>query len=165
MLAKILALLSRVPPPTADTVGAPFQRREIAVAALLLELAQIDRAVPPEELATIERIVRERFGLDAETAARLIDTARSELDASLLDWVFAAAVRAGFGAAERVEIAGLMWEVVYADGRLARLEEALMQRLSAELGIDGGEMETARAQAFARVGQRRGADGAATEAE
>jgi uncharacterized tellurite resistance protein B-like protein len=147
---KILALLRQPPVAPPDTVGAPFQRRQLAVVALLIELAQSDRNLTPEKLATIERIVRERFGLDATAAARLIAAARRELDASLEDWVFAKAVRDGFDVRDRIEIVELLWEVVYADGRLVRLEESSMRRLAAQLGIDEAEREAARAHAFAR---------------
>ncbi len=156
MFDTLLALLRQPPPPTTDTVGAPFQRRQLAVAALLVELAQSDRSLDPVELATIARIVRVRFGIDARTADELIAAARRELDAALEDWVFATAVRDGFDVGERVEIVELLWEVVYADGRLARLEESLMRRLAAQLEIGETERETARAQAFARVGLARG---------
>lgn len=151
MFDRLLALLNEPPAAPPDTVGAPFQRRQVAAVALLIELAQSDRRVPPEELATIERIVRERFGLDAAKAARLIAAAQSVLDASLEDWVFAKAVREGFDERERAGIVKLMWEVVYADGRLARLEAALMRRLTQQLGVGKAETEAARAQAFARM--------------
>jgi len=165
MFDKLLALLRHPPPPTPDTVGAPFPRHQLAVVALLIELAQSDRRFKRTELATIKRIVRERFGVDAAAAGRLIAAARRELDAALEDWVFATAVRDGFDAKERIEIVELLWEVVYADGRLARLEESLMRRLSEQLGIGEVEREAARAQAFARSGLARGGGPEATEAE
>ena len=149
MLDRLLALLSTPPAPTRDTVGSPFSRREIAVVALLVELAQSDRTLRAGELATVERIVRERFGLDA----------------ALEDWIFANAVREGFDATERVEIVELLWEVVYADGKLARLEESLMRRVAAELGIGEAERDAARAQAFARSGPARSREPGATEDE
>jgi len=154
MINRLLALLDRRPPSTAATVGAPFARRDIAVAALLLELAQIDRRVPPAELAAVERVVRERFGFDAVRAAALIRAARTQLDAALDDWVFAAAIRSEFNPEERIEIAKLLWEVVYADAKLSRLEKALMQRLSADIDIDTDALESARALAFSRGPQR-----------
>ena len=165
MLDRLLALLRQTPTAPPDTVGAPFQRRQIAVVVLLIELAQSDRSLHAAELATIERIVRERFGLDAVTAARLIEVARRELDAALDDWVFATAVRDGFDVRERAEIVEHLWEVVYADGNLARLEESLMRRLSVQLEIGEAECEAARAQAFARVGLSRSSapDAADTE--
>ena len=162
---ELLALLSQPPAAPPDTVGAPFQRRQLAVVALLMELAQSDRNLTPEKLATIERIVRERFGLDATATAQLIAAARSELDASLEDWVFAKAVRDGFDAGDRIEIVELLWDVVYADGRLARLEESAMRRLAAELGIDEAEREAARAQAFARSDHSGNTGCGSTEAE
>lgn len=165
MLARILSLLKDPPPATADTVGAPFERRQLAVAALLIEIAQSDRSVAPEELETIGRIVRERFSIDASIAERLIEAARTQFDASLEDWVFASAVREGFSAEERVAIVSLLWEIVYADRHLARLEEALMQWLCVQLEIGEVECEAARVQAFARVGLRGSADTNATEAE
>jgi len=165
MLDRLLALLAQTPSAPPDTVGAPFQRRQIAVVALLIELAQSDRHLEPEELATIERIVGERFGLDPATTTRLIAAARSELDAALEDWVFAKAVREGFDAKERVEIVEMLWEVVYADGGLARLEASLMRRLSAQLEIGESEREAARAQAFARRGITRAGESGASEVE
>jgi len=161
---KLLALLRQPPAAPPDTVGAPFQRRQIAVGALLVELAQSDRNLTPEKLLTIEGIVRERFGLDAKAAAQLITAARAELDASLEDWVFAKAVRDGFNASDRVEIVELLWEVVYSDGQLARLEESSMRWLAAQLKVDETECEAARAQAFARFNLARSGPGL-TEAE
>jgi uncharacterized tellurite resistance protein B-like protein len=151
MFNRFLALLDEPPAAPPNTVGTAFQRREIAAVALLIELAQSDRRVPPEELATIERIVRERFALDATKAARLITAAQSQLDASLEDWVFAKAVREGFDERERAGIVELMWEVVYADGRLARFEASLMRRLTRQLRIGKAEAKAAQAQAFARM--------------
>ncbi len=165
MIDRLLALLQQAPPAPPDTVGSPFERREIAAVALLIELAQSDRTVPPEELATIERIVRERFRLDAATAGRLIAAARKELDASLEDWVFATAVREGFDERERVGIVELLWEVVYADGRLARLEASAMRRLVDQLAIGKDASESARAQAFARMMTARDGTRGATDSE
>ena len=163
MFERLLALLNTSPAPTRNRAGSPFARREIAVVALLVELAQSDRKLGSEELATIERIVRERFGLDAATAGRLIAAARAELDSALEDWMFANAVREGFDEAERLGVVELLWEVVYADGKLARLEESLMRRVATQLGIGEAECDAARAQAFARSG--RGRTKGATEPE
>ena len=158
-----LAALLKAPPPVAPGAGrVPFSRRDVAVVVLLVELAQSDRSLPPGELAAVGRIVRERFGLDAAAADRLIAAARSELDVALEDWVFANAVREGFDAGERAGIVELLWEVVYADGKL---EESLMRRLATELGVGEAEREAARAQAFARSGlaRRSGAEGTEPE--
>jgi uncharacterized tellurite resistance protein B-like protein len=150
MFERLRALLATPPAPAADPEAPPFPRAQIAVVALLIELAQSDRSLGEAELGTVERIAAERFGLDADAAARLTTAAKRELDASLEDWIFAHAVRQGFDVDERAGILALLWEVVYADGRLAPLEEALLTRLAAELRVPGDAIEAARAQAFAR---------------
>jgi uncharacterized tellurite resistance protein B-like protein len=153
VLTKLLELFDQTPPATADTVGAPFARRDVAVVALLIEAAQVDGSPVSEELAAIERIVHDRFGVDAAVAAKMIATAQSQLEASLEDWIFADAVCQGYTAEERAEILGLLWEVVYADGRLARFEEVLLNHLSGALDVGEAEREAARVQAFARSGR------------
>jgi uncharacterized tellurite resistance protein B-like protein len=150
MLERLLQQLSRMPRATADTVGAPFSRRDLAVAVLLLEVAQCDRRVGTEESAAIERIVRERLGVDAASTAAFIAAARTEFDAALDDWIFATQVREGFDSEERLAIVREMWNLVYADGHLERLEEAMMNRLAGELDILSTDFDAARAQAFAR---------------
>src|SRR5690349_7284948 len=104
MLERLLRQLKATPSGTADTVGAPFARRELAVGELLLEGAQCDRDVGPEEAAAIDRIVRERLGVDAASTAAFIAAARIEFEAALEDWIFATQVREGFDAAERLAI-------------------------------------------------------------
>jgi uncharacterized tellurite resistance protein B-like protein len=153
LLDKLAELLPSAPAASEDTISGPFARRDVAVVALLIEAAQIDRTQNAAEFAAVERIVRERFQLDAAATAQLIETARTMLAASLEDWIFAASVRDGFTVEERVEILGLLWEVVYADGQLARFEQSLLRRLAKQLRLRKADSEMARAQAFARSGR------------
>lgn len=137
-------------PPAVAPVAQPFPRRELAVAALLVEAMQIDRRVSQHERAIVVKLVGERFALPGDEAARLLELATAVFSAALDDWVFAQAVREGFSDDEREEILGMIWEVVYADGRLARFEELLMQRLAESLSVNESAAERARGFAFAR---------------
>jgi len=62
-------------------------------------------------------------------------------------------VREGFTVEERAEILEQLWEVVYADGRLASFEELLLHRLSRLLRVGETAAEAVRARAFARSGR------------
>lgn len=148
----IQSLLERLrhPPAAAPTAG-PFARRELAVAVLLIEAAQVDRRISPPERLLIAKLVRERFALPQDDAARLLTLASGEFAAALDDWIFTEAVRDGFPADEREEILGMLWEVVYADGQLARLEETFMQRLAQSIKVHEAAAERARSFAFARA--------------
>jgi uncharacterized tellurite resistance protein B-like protein len=152
MFEKLLQLLSSTPKPTDDTVGGGFERKQLAVAALLVEVSQVDRTADPQERAAVLRAIRERFALGGEAAEELVRLAEGELAAALDDWIFTEAVRNGFAEADREEIVYMLWEVVYADGELAKLEEELMERLVEALGVSEYAVTLARSAAFARVG-------------
>jgi uncharacterized tellurite resistance protein B-like protein len=150
MLERIRAMLAgTTPEATADTVATPFARRVVAVAVLLLEVAQSDRGIGEREMAAIENVLRERFRLGAEATKALVEAGRMEFDIALEDWIFARQVRDGFDLSERIDIVRTMWELVYADGRLARLEESRMRRLGEALRIQPAEFEALRTRAAA----------------
>ncbi len=144
---SLIARLSREP--SAPPAESAFERRQLAVAALLLEASHIDRHSGSDERAVVGRLLRDHFGLPAHDAQRLVEQAEARYAASLHDWIFARAVREGFDEAERVEVLRMLWEVVYSDGRLAAFEVDLLQRLHAALGIPDAAAESARVQAFA----------------
>jgi len=130
----------------------PFERRHIAVAALLLEAMYIDHRASEREHAAIGRLLREHFSLPDDAARQLVAIADERFAEVLDDWEFAEAVRAGFNAAERQEVLTMLWEVAYADGDLARLEDRLVSRLAKQLDIDADAADAARATAVARAG-------------
>lgn len=147
MFDSLVALLSSEP--AAPPAESEFERRQLAVAALLVEATHIDRKATADERDVVLRLLSGYFGLGDEDAARLLAQAEARYAASLHDWIFAHAVRNGFGEEERVEVLRMLWEVVYSDGRLAAFELDLLQRMSAALGVGEHAAERARAEAFA----------------
>jgi len=148
-IQSLLERLRHAPAPASS--AQPFARRELAVAVLLIEAAQVDRSVSPSERMVLAKLVRARFALPAQDAARLLSLASGEFAAALDDWVFTEAVRDGFAEDEREEILGMVGEVVYADGQLARFEETFMQRLAQSINLSEAAAERARSFAFART--------------
>ncbi len=155
-LHSLLERLRRAPEPAPAVPS--FPRKKLAVAALLVEAAQIDRHVDKAERAAMARLVQERLDLPAGEAARLLEVVSGEFAAALDDWVFTQAVREGFSEVEREDIFEMIWEVVYADGRLARFEDQLMQRLAESLAVDARAADRARERAFARMSAGRGGE-------
>ena len=137
--------------PEAPPSPLPFSRVDLAVAALLLEAAQVDGKRHEEEYATVLRLIRERFNLPPTETAPLLQLAEGEFAAALDDWVFTQAVREGFAAADRQRVLEMLWQVVYADGKLARFEDELMGRLAEALDIPPQAADEARERAFART--------------
>jgi uncharacterized tellurite resistance protein B-like protein len=158
MLERLLKALRGNEPPESANTG-QLWRKQIAVAAMLVEASQVDRSVTAEEQAAIVRALTRRFGLDEGGAARLVAAAQAQFADALDDWVYAEAVRVGYDYEERLEIVGMLWDVVYADGALGALELALLQRLADHLGIRDDDLHAVRAEAFGRASSLRfGAD-------
>lgn len=151
MLNRLIALL-RGDIEAEPSERGPFERRHIAVAALLLEAMYVDHRATEQEHAAITRLLHQQFHLPEAMAHELLRVAEERYAEVLDDWEFAEAVRAGFNPAERQEILTLLWEVAYADGDLVRLENRLINRLAGQLELDAEAVDAARATAVARSG-------------
>ena len=151
MLTKLMALLSGELQPESIETG-PFERRHIAVAALLLEAMYVDHRTSEREHAAVTRLLHEHFGLPDDVTQQLVAVADERFAEVLDDWEFSEAVRVGFNLAERQEVLTMLWEVAYADGDLVRLEDLLVTRLASQLEIDPDAADAARATAVARAG-------------
>ncbi|ODS97644.1 MAG: hypothetical protein ABS56_08625 [Lautropia sp. SCN 69-89] len=150
MFERLIARLSGEP---AEAPGTDLEgRRQLAVAALLVEAVHVDRHADPEERQAVVSLLRERFDLPGEQAEHLAELAEARFATVLDDWIFARAVRQGFDHDERAGILGMLWETVYSDGRLAAFEMDLLQRLTDALEVEPAAAEAARARAFARIG-------------
>lgn len=145
--------------PAAAPSSLPYPVIDLAVAALLVEAAQVDGAIPPAEREVMQRLMREHLRLPEEETAQLLRLAEGEFAAALDDWVFTQTVRERYATEERQRVLEMMWRVVYADGRLARLEDALMGRVADALGLAPAQADAARTLAYARAadGGREGA--------
>ncbi|WP_332671238.1 tellurite resistance TerB family protein [Aromatoleum sp.] len=151
VLTRLMALLTGDLEARSTETG-PFERRHVAVAALLLEAMYVDHRASEREHAAVNRLLRERFNLPEETVRELIAVADERYAEVLDDWEFAEAVRAGFAPAERQEVLTMLWEVAYADGNLVVLEDRLLNRLAEQLELDAEASDAARATAVARAG-------------
>lgn len=151
MQAALRRLVSRLQsePAAPPTDAARFEHCQLAVAALLVEAAHIDRQVSPDERAAIIALLHERFRLSRDEAQALARAAEQHYAATLDDWIFAHTVRQCFDTTARTDVIRMLWEIVYEDGRLANLELELLNRLAIALDVDEETAEQARIEAFA----------------
>ncbi len=157
MLERLIGLLRGEVQAEATEQG-PFERRLIAVAALLLETMYVDRSASDVEQQAVKRLLMARFQLPPERVEELLDIAEVRYAEALDDWEFAEAVRVGFDLADRQEILAMLWEVAYVDG-LEKLEGRLMKRLATQLELNEDAVAIARATASTRAGVIRGNPG------
>jgi uncharacterized tellurite resistance protein B-like protein len=137
----------------AQALGGEDERR-MAVAALLVEAALMDDCFEAGERAKITELLKARYDLnDAETES-LMETAGKRVADSAQLFGFTRVVNEGFAQEERVDLMEMLWQVVYADGRLDDYEANLMRRISGLIHVSDRDSGEARKRALARLGPK-----------
>lgn len=122
----------------------PFERKHMAVAALLVEASRLDGHYDAVEQGTVIRLIRETLKLPAEQARALLELAEIRQANTYDDWIFCQAINRGFPMQEKVEILAKLWEVAMSDGQLHRLESMMLERVARELHISEADVARAR---------------------
>lgn len=143
MLDRIIAFLERRMESGAINPD-PFQRKHVAVAALLVEASRLDGHYDAFEQGTIIRIIRETLNLPPREARALLALAEIRQAQTMHDWIFCRAINRGYSVEERVGIVEKIRELALADGQLHRLEAMMLERVANELQLPQSEIARIR---------------------
>ena len=124
--------------------------RQLACAALLISAANEDGSYDPVERDTIFALLERSFGLSAADAADLLRAAEKQASGAVGLHRFVTVLNRMLDAADKVKLIEMLWEVVYADGRLDDYEANLMRRVGGLLGVSDFERGEARKRVLAR---------------
>ncbi len=140
MLRSIARLFAEQP----QSANLPIDAK-LAVAALLIHLANIDGEVRPEEMAAVATALKGHFELDDTQIEELLEIAgRKSADA--VDLYRFTSVITRLEMEQRIQIISMMWSVVYADEENHELEDNLVWRVAELIGVSGRERTLLRAQ-------------------
>jgi len=126
---------------------------QLAAAALLVEVATVDKNFDAAERARILAFVQERFALEEGIAGQLLAKAEAEVEGSIQLYAITAAIRQGLSYEDRVELMGCLWHVAYADGDADPFEDQLMRRIGELIYVTDRDRGETRKKAIA---ERRG---------
>jgi len=149
MLQRVGELLGLGPRPKASATN----DARLAAAALLVEAAMADGIEAPVEIAVIGRLVRDRFGLDAETARAVVDAGRVNAHGSADLVRHTRALKQALEPEDRVEILMALWQVVLADDTLDGYEDALVRQVAGLLHVSDRDRALARRRAERRLAE------------
>jgi uncharacterized tellurite resistance protein B-like protein len=116
----------------------------VAVCALLLEMAQIDKQFTKEELKTILDLLMDRYDLSRDEANAIIEEADQELKDSLDAWQFARLINEAYTPEEKMAIVETLWQVVFVDGKMDQHENYLMHKFSNLLRLSNKQLIDAK---------------------
>jgi len=144
-------LLKRLAGKPEDGGALSAEDQRIAVAALLVAAAHADHNYADSERAQIDRVLSERYGLDAAKAAALRTQGEAAESAANDMYKFTALIKAGIPYEERSSVIEALWRVVLADNEREKHEDVLMRRVTDLLGLDWRESVEARQRAQAAL--------------
>jgi uncharacterized tellurite resistance protein B-like protein len=100
----------------------------VAAAALLVHAAVVDGGMAEIERDKLRTILRERFDLSEETTGELIDEATAAEHEAVDLYNFTSSLNRALDEDGRRRVVEMMWEIIYADGRLNEFEDNLVWR-------------------------------------
>lgn len=130
MLGKLKGLLRNTLGDTVATEKSLEHDVQLACAVLLIDAASADDEEHSDETRVVEKLLRARFELTSAETDALMARAREKLDRSVALQGFTRQLMDALDEAERGQLVGMLWEVVYADGKLDVWEEHLVRRIA-----------------------------------
>ncbi|HKJ91931.1 MAG TPA: TerB family tellurite resistance protein [Longimicrobiales bacterium] len=120
------------------------RRVQVAACALLIELAYADDEFSPAERMHLEAVVRRHFGLDVETAGKLLALAAEKQAAAIDLYQFTSLIRDSYDLGQKTLLAEIMWGLIMADGKIAAREAYLLRKIANLLDLKPGYLSVAR---------------------
>ena len=107
----------------------------LAAAALLVHAAAIDGDVSDVERDKLHTLIKQQFDLDEATTDELLVEATQAENESIDLYHFTSLINRSLDEPGRLGIVEMMWEMVFADGRINEFEDNLMWRAADLLGV------------------------------
>ena len=150
-MRRFLSLLFGDDPAPAEATGTASES-QMAAAALMVEAARLDGSFSDVERDRIRRLLVERFALTPWIAGELLARAERTATESVAWQGFTRAIKDALPPEERIGVLEMLWEVVYADGRLHDYEASLLRRVAGLLYVSDRDSGEARLRVLARLG-------------
>jgi uncharacterized tellurite resistance protein B-like protein len=125
---------------------------QLAVAALLMEAAQVDGPLGEQERAAVQRLLERKFRLSAEASRALAATGERKAERSAQLFGFTRTINERLPPERRVELIEMLWEVAYADGALDPLEDGMLRQVGGLIDVGDPERGAARQRVLQRLG-------------
>ena len=120
---------------------------QLATCMLLLEVAQADGTIQPQEELQIQAVIQKRFSLSEANSDKLIEQARELQTESLDIYPVATLINRHWPTEEKCRLLENIWQIVYADGILDQHEDHLMHKLGTLLQLSHRQLIDTKLQA------------------
>ncbi|MCA1407457.1 TerB family tellurite resistance protein [Ensifer sp. IC3342] len=151
MLERFRAFLEGLAgPPASIEKGDP----RVAVIALCVQVMEADGTVLAAERRKMRDIIEEQYQLDDEGLDALIEAGETAESEAIDFYKFTAEIKRHLFEEQRIELVGMLWEIVYADGVRNEMEDHVIWRIADLLGVSGRDRILKRQEAAAKIDAR-----------
>jgi uncharacterized tellurite resistance protein B-like protein len=113
-----------------DTAVENSDRQQLALAALLVEMARADFDESQDEHNRIIELLSHHFELTSAEALELLNRARKANDKSVCLFDFTRALHESLDAEQKLAVIRLLWLVALADAKLDKYEDYLVRKVA-----------------------------------
>lgn len=110
--------------------------QQVAVCAILLEVAMADHEFDPKERETIVKVLQQKFELNVDEVEQLIELTEGERAKHPDLWAFTNTVGRAYTPEEKLSVMVMVWQVVFADQVLDAHEDMLVRKLQHMLAVN-----------------------------
>jgi uncharacterized tellurite resistance protein B-like protein len=118
----------------------------LAASALLVHAAAIDGEVSELERDKLHTLIKSRFELDDATADELVAEATQAEHQAVDLYHFTSLINRSLNEEGRRRVVEMMWQIVFADGKVTEFEDNLLWRAADLLGVSSRERIELRRQ-------------------
>lgn len=103
---------------------------EVACAVLLCEVMRADGHFDQQEQAKLALLLVEQFNLNEEEVKQIIDQALIQSEQATDFYRYTSKINENFTIEQRITVVKQLWNMAYADGELASIEEHVIRKIA-----------------------------------
>ena len=152
MLNKLSRFIERhLQPASGASPVLSDHQKQLAVAALLIEVAIADHQFSETELSNLGVILDRKFSLSRDELAELINLAKNETNHATSLHQFTQLINQYCTTEEKFRLMKAMWEMAYADGDLNKYEDYIIRKVADLIYVPHTEFIRAKSVVKARL--------------
>lgn len=123
----------------------------IAVMALCIQVMEADGEILDSERRKVRSMIKEYYHLDDAAIDALIKAGETAESQAIDFFRFTSDIKRHFSEEQRVDLVGMLWEIVYSDGKRSEMEDHVIWRIADLLGVSGRDRVLKRREAAAKL--------------
>ncbi|WP_377294310.1 TerB family tellurite resistance protein [Rhizobium sp. SG2393] len=150
MFDRLRSFIDSLTRPDASHSFTPDDPR-VAVIALCMQVMEADGQIMDTERDTLRQVVREHYQLDDTTIEALIVAGETAEKEAIDYYHFTTLLNRSLSEEQKIELVGMLWEIVYADGNRSEMEDHALWRIGDLLGVSGRDRIVQRQQVASKL--------------